>query len=232
MTEVTGVLHGIPLPENQWVHTKRDLGVLEALVARSRLLGADRSLANQGGGNTSAKGVVADHVGREQRVLWVKGSGTDLASITDKGFAALRLDEILALRERDAVDDAAMVDYLLRCALAPNQPRPSIETLLHAFIPAAHIGATNTWDSDHPHLSRAIASGDQLRRMAAGPWELASHGLHHVDLRTCERSRRRQNEHRRNYCEWTPGQFPHLRERRPGCFDGRVVAQNCPLETL
>jgi rhamnulose-1-phosphate aldolase/alcohol dehydrogenase len=160
MTEVTGVLHGIPMPENRWVHTKRDLGVLEALVARSNLLGADRSLANQGGGNTSAKGVVADHVGREQRVLWVKGSGTDLASITDKGFAALRLDEILALRERDAMDDAAMVDYLLRCALAPNQPRPSIETLLHAFIPAAHI------DHTHPDAIIALTSSPRGRELA------------------------------------------------------------------
>jgi rhamnulose-1-phosphate aldolase/alcohol dehydrogenase len=160
MTEVTGVLHGIPMPENQWVHTKRELGVLEALVARSNLLGADRSLANQGGGNTSAKGVVADHVGREQRVLWVKGSGTDLASITDKGFAALRLDEILALRERDAMDDAAMVDYLLRCALAPNQPRPSIETLLHAFIPAAHI------DHTHPDAIIALTSSPRGRELA------------------------------------------------------------------
>jgi rhamnulose-1-phosphate aldolase/alcohol dehydrogenase len=160
MTEVTGVLHGIPIPENRWVHTKRDLGVLEALVARSNLLGADRSLANQGGGNTSAKGVVADHVGREQRVLWVKGSGTDLASITDKGFAALRRDEILALRERDAMDDAAMVDYLLRCALAPNQPRPSIETLLHAFIPAAHI------DHTHPDAIIALTSSPRGRELA------------------------------------------------------------------
>jgi rhamnulose-1-phosphate aldolase/alcohol dehydrogenase len=160
MTEVTGVLHGIPTPENRWAHTKRKLGVLEALVARSNLLGADRSLANQGGGNTSAKGVVADHVGREQRVLWVKGSGTDLASITDKGFAALRLDEILALRERDAMDDAAMVHYLLRCALTPSQPRPSIETLLHAFIPAAHV------DHTHPDAIIALTSSPRGREFA------------------------------------------------------------------
>jgi rhamnulose-1-phosphate aldolase/alcohol dehydrogenase len=160
MTEVTGIQQGIPVPENRWAHTKRNHGVLEELVARSNLLGADRSLANQGGGNTSAKGVVADHVGREQRVLWVKGSGTDLASITKKGFAALRLDEILALRERDAMDDAAMVDYLLRCALAPNQPRPSIETLLHAFIPAAHV------DHTHPDAIIALTSSPRGRELA------------------------------------------------------------------
>ena len=94
-------------------------GVLEALVYRSNLLGADRALANHGGGNTSSKGTVHDHAGREQRVLWVKGSGTDLATIAEAGFAALRLDEILPLRERESMDDATMVDHLLRCGLAP-----------------------------------------------------------------------------------------------------------------
>jgi rhamnose utilization protein RhaD (predicted bifunctional aldolase and dehydrogenase) len=110
MTEVAGVRHGIPAPENRWDHIPAALGVLQQLVVRSNLLGADRALANQGGGNTSMKGVVADHTGKEQRVLWVKGSGTDLASITQAGFAQLRLDEILPLRERDSMEDAAMVD--------------------------------------------------------------------------------------------------------------------------
>jgi rhamnulose-1-phosphate aldolase/alcohol dehydrogenase len=160
MTEVAGVLQGIRPPEDRWDDGKRDLGVLEALVVRSNLLGADRTLANQGGGNTSAKGVVADHAGREQRVLWVKGSGTDLASITAAGFAALRLDEIAPLRERDAMDDAEMVDYLLRCALDPRSPRPSIETLLHAFIPAAHV------DHTHPDAIIAMTSSPGGRALA------------------------------------------------------------------
>jgi rhamnulose-1-phosphate aldolase/alcohol dehydrogenase len=134
--------------------------MLDALVYRSNLLGSDRALANQGGGNTSAKGMVADHAGREQRVLWVKGSGTDLASITAAGFAALRLDEILPLRERDAMDDATMVDYLLRCALSPNQPRPSIETLLHAFVPAPHV------DHTHPDAIIALTSTPSGRSLA------------------------------------------------------------------
>ncbi|MDQ4029775.1 MAG: bifunctional rhamnulose-1-phosphate aldolase/short-chain dehydrogenase, partial [Actinomycetota bacterium] len=60
---------------------------VEELVYRSNLLGADRALANQGGGNTSMKGTAVDHVGRDLRVLWVKGSGTDLATITAGGFA-------------------------------------------------------------------------------------------------------------------------------------------------
>jgi rhamnulose-1-phosphate aldolase/alcohol dehydrogenase len=160
MTEVAGVLHGIPAPEDRWDANKGSLDVLEALVVRSNLLGSDRAVANQGGGNTSAKGVVADHAGREQRVLWVKGSGTDLASITAAGFAALRLDEIGPLRERDAMDDAAMVEYLLRCALDPSSPRPSIETLLHAFIPAAHV------DHTHPDAIIAMTSSPSGRGLA------------------------------------------------------------------
>jgi rhamnulose-1-phosphate aldolase/alcohol dehydrogenase len=160
MSEVAGVLHGIPAPEDRWDDGKFDLGVLEALVVRSNLLGSDRALANQGGGNTSAKGVVADHAGRVQRVLWVKGSGTDLASITAAGFAGLRLEEIGPLRERDAMDDAEMVDYLLRCALDPSSPRPSIETLLHAFIPAAHV------DHTHPDAIIALTSSPGGRSFA------------------------------------------------------------------
>src|SRR5262249_45884730 len=136
------------------------LDVVEALVYRSNLLGSDRALANQGGGNTSAKGTVRDHAGREQRVLWVKGSGTDLASIAAEGFAALRLEEILPLRAREEMDDAAMVDYLLRSALAPSQPRPSIETLLHAFIPATHV------DHTHPDAVIALTSSPRGRDLA------------------------------------------------------------------
>jgi rhamnulose-1-phosphate aldolase/alcohol dehydrogenase len=160
MTEVAGVRHGIPAPEDRWDDGAGALGVLQQLVARSNLLGADRALANQGGGNTSAKDVVADHTGKEQRVIWVKGSGTDLASITEAGFAGLRLDEILPLRERDSMDDAAMVDYLLRSALAPNRPRPSIETLLHAFIPAAQV------DHTHPDAIIALTSSPRGRDLA------------------------------------------------------------------
>jgi rhamnulose-1-phosphate aldolase/alcohol dehydrogenase len=161
MTEVTGVLNGIRAPEDRWDdHVARSLDALEALAYRSNLLGSDRALANQGGGNTSTKGTIADHTGREQHVLWVKGSGTDLASIAEAGFAALRLDEILPLRARESMDDAAMVDYLLRCAFSPSQPRPSIETLLHAFVPAAHV------DHTHPDAVIAMTSSPDGRRLA------------------------------------------------------------------
>ena len=158
---VAKVLDGIPAPEDRWNDASAAwLSSLDALVYRSNLLGSDRALANQGGGNTSSKGTTVDHAGNEQRVLWVKGSGTDLAAITPMGFAALRLDEILPLRERDAMDDASMVDHLRRSALAPDQPRPSIETLLHAFIAAAHV------DHTHPDAIIALTSSPEGRRMA------------------------------------------------------------------
>jgi rhamnulose-1-phosphate aldolase/alcohol dehydrogenase len=161
MSELRDVLHGIPAPEDRWDDAGVEgLGVVEALAHRSNLLGSDRALANQGGGNTSAKGTMVDHTGHEQRVLWVKGSGTDLASITPAGFAALRLDEILPLRAREAMEDAEMVEYLRRCGLAAEQPRPSIETLLHAFVPAAHV------DHTHPDAIIALTSSPDGRQLA------------------------------------------------------------------
>ncbi len=160
MSKLIGALNGIPSPEDRWDGANAGHGVLATLVYRSNLLGADRALANQGGGNTSSKEMTVDHSGRAQRVLWVKGSGTDLASITAAGFPGLRLDEILPLRERESMDDATMVDYLLRCGLTPSQPRPSIETLLHAFIPATHV------DHTHPDAIIALTSSPDGRSLA------------------------------------------------------------------
>jgi rhamnulose-1-phosphate aldolase/alcohol dehydrogenase len=161
VTEAVDVLHGIPIPADRWdVAAASGLGLLDGLMYRSNLLGADRALANQGGGNTSAKGVIVDHAGREVRVLWVKGSGTDLATITAGGFPVLRLDELLLLRERERMTDAEMVDYLLRSGVRPDQPRPSIETLLHAFVPAAHV------DHTHPDAVIALTSTPDGRALA------------------------------------------------------------------
>jgi len=158
---VAKALDRIPAPEDRWDKaSSAGLSSLDALVYRSNLLGSDRALANQGGGNTSSKGTALDHAGNEQRVLWVKGSGTDLASITSHGFAVMRLDEITPLRQRQAMDDAAMVDFLRRCALDPDQPRPSIETLLHAFIAAPQV------DHTHPDAIIALTSSPNGRELA------------------------------------------------------------------
>jgi rhamnulose-1-phosphate aldolase/alcohol dehydrogenase len=161
VSEVAAVPGGIAAPEDRWDDVAAaGLSVVEGLVYRSNLLGADRTLANVGGGNTSAKQVATDHLGRTVPVLWVKGSGTDLATITAAGFAGLRLAELLPLRKREAMSDAEMVEYLLRCGIRPDQPRPSIETLLHAFVDADHV------DHTHPDAVIALTSTPSGRRLA------------------------------------------------------------------
>ena len=116
---------------------------LEQLVNRSRMLGADKTLVVHGGGNTSSKTREQDHLGRERDVLRVKGSGTDLKTIGADGFPGLYLDELLPLRERGAMSDEDMVAYLARCMVEPGSRNPSIETLLHAFLPARHVDHTH-----------------------------------------------------------------------------------------
>ena len=133
---------------------------LQALVYRSNLLAADRAVVNFGGGNTSVKVQQADHTGRETTVLWVKGSGSDLATIGEAGFTGLRLEEILPLVEREAMTDEEMVAYLGRCQLDPGMPRPSIETLLHAFVPHPHV------DHTHPDAIGSIVGATAGERLA------------------------------------------------------------------
>jgi len=122
---------------------------LEALIARSREIGADTSLVVNGGGNTSAKGEALDHLGRTRRALWVKASGGDLATGDERIYPALWIDELEPLRALGAMDDAEMVRLVRRALVDPAAPRPSIETLLHAFLPAAHV--------DHVHADAICA---------------------------------------------------------------------------
>src|SRR5579863_8238379 len=98
----------ISLAEDRWP-ADAPAAALDALVLASHLLGGDRAIANIGGGNTSAKGVEPDHTGRAVATIWVKGSGSDLATMTRGDFTALRLDEITPLCERDAMSDEEMV---------------------------------------------------------------------------------------------------------------------------
>ena len=113
----------------------RGLDPLDLLVHASRLVGAETSLAVWGGGDTSIKVTEPDLRGRPVRVLRVKGSGSDLKSVGRKDFPGVRLDDVLPLLEREEMGDQEMVDYLARCLQEPTSPRPSIETLLHGFLP-------------------------------------------------------------------------------------------------
>jgi rhamnose utilization protein RhaD (predicted bifunctional aldolase and dehydrogenase)/NAD(P)-dependent dehydrogenase (short-subunit alcohol dehydrogenase family) len=125
---------------------------LSLLRYRSNLLGADLRITNFGGGNTSSKFDLPDpFTGAPVRVLAVKGSGGDLGSITDSGFALLYLDKLEQLKARyrgEAFEDE-MVDYYPPAAFGHNRVAASIDTPLHAFIPAPHV--------DHLHPDWAIA---------------------------------------------------------------------------
>jgi len=153
------------MPKNLWSDAEAEQHPeLDYLVYRSNLLGRDRSVVNIGGGNTSAKKMEVDHLGREVEVLWVKGSGSDVLTITEQGFAGLRLAEILPLMEQEAMTDREMVGYLAHCVHAPNRPRQSIETLLHAFVPARHV------DHTHPDAIISIACAPDGRKICRELW--------------------------------------------------------------
>jgi rhamnose utilization protein RhaD (predicted bifunctional aldolase and dehydrogenase) len=138
---------------------------LDQLVARSRRLGSDRSVCNWGGGNTSAKAEEVDFRGRPSRVLWVKGSGSDLATVTEASFTGLYLESIMPLLERERMSDTEMVNYLAHCFFDLGRPRPSIETLLHAFLPFSHIDHTH---ADATNYLACAQDGERLARECFG----------------------------------------------------------------
>jgi len=148
--------------EDRWPETGEVAAdALGQVLVASHLLGTDRAVANFGGGNTSAKGTAIDHVGREQQAMWVKGSGSDLATMRPGDFTPLRLDEMLPLIQRDEMSDEDMVAHLARCQLDPAAPRSSIETLLHAFVPASHVHHT------HPDAINVLAGTRDGERLVA-----------------------------------------------------------------
>jgi rhamnulose-1-phosphate aldolase/alcohol dehydrogenase len=132
---------------------------LDLVVYRSRLIGSDPDLVVWGGGNTSVKTEEVDFRGRTRPVLRIKGSGTDLKTIDRSGFPGIFLDDILPLLEREAMSDEEMVAYLEHCMLHPAGRRPSLETLLHGFLPARHV--------DHVHADAIVALTNTERGLEA-----------------------------------------------------------------
>jgi rhamnose utilization protein RhaD (predicted bifunctional aldolase and dehydrogenase)/NAD(P)-dependent dehydrogenase (short-subunit alcohol dehydrogenase family) len=128
----------------------------EALALRvytSRLLGREPALVLHGGGNTSVKGRVREPLGQDSDVLWVKGSGWDLATIEPRGFPACRLAHLRRCCEEASMSDERMVAELRGQMLDPQSPTPSVEALLHAFLPATFV--------DHTHADAVLALVDQ-----------------------------------------------------------------------
>jgi rhamnose utilization protein RhaD (predicted bifunctional aldolase and dehydrogenase)/NAD(P)-dependent dehydrogenase (short-subunit alcohol dehydrogenase family) len=136
----------------------RDLapGTSEALALRTytaRLVGSETSLVLHGGGNTSVKATATTLLGETVEVLHVKGSGWDLATIEPPGHPAVRLAPLRKLRALDAMSDEAMVNELRTNLLDASAPNPSVETLLHALLPARFI--------DHTHADAILMLADQ-----------------------------------------------------------------------
>ncbi|WP_396289055.1 bifunctional aldolase/short-chain dehydrogenase [Curtobacterium sp. KT1] len=128
---------------------------IRALIARSNALGSDPRITNYAGGNTSAKGTATDPVtGEPVELLWVKGSGGDLGTLTPAGLAVLRVDRVRALQavypgvERED-EMVAAFDYTLH---GKGGAAPSIDTAMHALVDAAHV------DHLHPDAGIAIAT--------------------------------------------------------------------------
>ncbi len=122
-------------------------------VYSTRLIGANPKLVLHGGGNTSLKGNARDLAGREVAALYVKGSGWDMGAIEPAGFPAVRLEPLRELRARETMSDADMARAQRAFLVDPLAPAPSVEMLLHAFVPAKYV--------DHSHATAVLSLIDQ-----------------------------------------------------------------------
>ncbi|MCC7450525.1 MAG: bifunctional aldolase/short-chain dehydrogenase [Anaerolineae bacterium] len=123
-----------------------DLGLR---VYTSRLLARDKSLVMHGGGNTSVKITEPNIFGEDETILYVKGSGWDLATIEAPGFSPCRIDHLLKLAKLSALSDTQMANELRACMTNPNAPAPSVEAILHAILPYTFV--------DHTHADAVVA---------------------------------------------------------------------------
>ncbi|MEM9071090.1 MAG: bifunctional aldolase/short-chain dehydrogenase [Myxococcota bacterium] len=137
----------------RWADGERVNEDLALRAYSSRLIGREPTLVLHGGGNTSVKTRLRDDTGEEVDVLCVKGSGWDLGDIEPPGLPAVRLESLGKLRARESLTDEAMVNAQRTRLLDATSPNPSVETLLHAFLPAKFI--------DHSHADAILALVDQ-----------------------------------------------------------------------
>jgi len=112
-------------------------------VYTTRLLGRNSELVLHGGGNTSVKTSIKDIDGKKYNVLCVKGSGWDMGEIEPEGLPAVKLDPLLALKNKKHLSDEDMVSYQKRNLINIKSPNPSVETFLHAFLPFKYVDHTH-----------------------------------------------------------------------------------------
>ena len=131
-------------------------GVNEDIALRvytTRLIGRDPMLVLHGGGNTSVKTHATDDLGTEHEVIAVKGSGADMADMEPWGLPAVKIEPLRQMRSLDALSDEAMVNVQRLNLLDATAPNPSVETLLHAFLPHKFV--------DHTHAAAVLSLVDQ-----------------------------------------------------------------------
>src|SRR6201746_807385 len=138
------------------------------LIYRSNLLGADLRLTNYGGGNTSCKAMAKDPItGKEEEVMWVKGSGGDIGTLKKSGLAALYVDKLRSLKNvyRGIEHEDEMVELFNHSIFDLNSEAPSIDTPLHGFLPFKHI------DHLHPDAAIAIAAAKDGKKITGELFE-------------------------------------------------------------
>ena len=164
---------------------------LSLRIYTTRLLGRDPKLVLHGGGNTSLKTKMRDPLGAEVEVLRVKASGADMAAIAPSGFPALRLEPMRKLRALAMIEDEELVAIERANLIDPRAPNPSVEVMLHAFLPHKFV--------DHTHATAVLSVIDQPRgerlcaeifggRMAFVPYLRPGFGLAKKAIEVFERA--------------------------------------------
>jgi len=148
--------------QNRWNESKSKAAIkqykdvskdIALRIYTSRLIGTDPSLVLHGGGNTSVKSISTNAVGEEINVLYVKGSGWDLDTLEPPGLPGVKLDHLIKLRNLNGLSDEDMVNEQRTHLLDSTSPNPSVETLLHAFLPHKFV--------DHSHADSILVIANQ-----------------------------------------------------------------------
>ena len=161
-------------------------------IYTTRLLGREPKLVLHGGGNTSLKARMRDRLGEEAEVLYVKSSGSDMAKIEANGFVAVRLDPMRRLRKLEAIGDEDLVAIERANLIDPKAANPSVEMMLHAFLPHRFI--------DHTHATSVLSLIDQPdgekkceevfgRRLGFVPYVMPGFGLAKKAIEVFERGK-------------------------------------------
>jgi rhamnose utilization protein RhaD (predicted bifunctional aldolase and dehydrogenase)/NAD(P)-dependent dehydrogenase (short-subunit alcohol dehydrogenase family) len=162
------------------------------LIYTTRLLGRDPKLVLHGGGNTSLKETMRDHFGEETEVLRIKATGADMASIEVAGMSAVRLASLRKLRTLGEIDDDELVGVERASLIEPMAANPSVEVMLHAFLPHKFV--------DHTHATAVLSVIDQpdgekkcaeafAGRMAFVPYVMPGFGLAKKAIDVFERTK-------------------------------------------